>query len=220
MAYKKSYRRPRRSRRSTRQPWFKNANSAYKLAVQAAKDIWYIKGLVNSEMFHTNLTGSTTITATGGVLHLTALAQGDTSSGRTGNSVLFRNLLQRFRITLSPSAATTYVRFMLVQDNQQIGDTSPTISDVLESVDVLSPLATATQGRFKVLQSKVISLDNVKTKTHLTQKYKDMRHHVRFNGPSNTDIQKGGIYFMYVSDQAVGTSPTLDYNFKLGYRDN
>jgi len=34
--------------------------SAYSLAVQAAKDIWYLKGLVNSEMLHNQSTGSTT----------------------------------------------------------------------------------------------------------------------------------------------------------------
>jgi len=213
---RKYSRRPTYRRKS---PWYKRKYNAMQLAAKAAKGVWYLKGLVNSEMLHTNIAASTTISSTGGVIHLTGLAQGDTSSGRTGNSVLFRNLLQRIRITLNSSASTTYVRYMLVQDNQQIGDTTPTIADVLESVDVLSPLATASQGRFKVLQSKVIALDNVKSKTYLTTKYKDMRHHVRYNGSANTDIQKGGIYFMFVSDQSI-TTPTLDYNFKLGYHDN
>ena len=218
MAYRKrTYRRRRRATRA--QPWFKNANSAYKLAAQAAKDIWYIKGLVNSEMLHRTVSGSTTTSSTGTMTLLNALGQDDTSSGRTGNSVLMRNVLVRAVFTQNPTAISTQYRVMIVKDTQQISDTAPAVSDILESLNPLSTLKVGNAGRFKILKSWFFTTDDDKGQTKVINYYKDMRMHTRFNGIADTDIQKNGLYLVTICNQATNT-PTFDYYWKVGYHDN
>ena len=43
--------------------------------------------------------------------------------------------------------------------------------------------------------------------------------HIRYNGTADTDIQKGGLYILFISDQA-SDYPTCDYQTRLGYHDN
>ena len=51
MAYKKTYKRKTYQPKSWLDKKF-SARGAMSVAKQAAKDIWYLKGLVNSEMLH------------------------------------------------------------------------------------------------------------------------------------------------------------------------
>ena len=215
---RKTYRR-KKTYRKQNQPWFKNANSAYKLAVRAAKDIWYLKGLVNSEMLHRTNSGSTTSNSTGTLTLLNGFGQDDTASGRTGNSVLMRNVLVRLVFTQHPTAISTQYRVMIVLDTQQISDTNPSVTDILESANPLSTLKVGNAGRFKILKSWMFTTDDDKGQTKVINYYKDMRMHTRFNGIADTDIQKNGIYLVTICNQATNT-PTFDYYWKVGYHDN
>lgn len=215
------YRRTRRIRRTRRRaPWYKRRYNALQLASKAARGVWYLKGLVNSEMHHlvTNSTVSVTNTAT--IIPLTAIGQDDTASGRTGNSILLRNIFMRWGLTNNPAASSTYFRCLLVQDKQQIGDTAPTITDVLQSSSTLSSLSLNSAGRFKILKDWFFILNNVDKTSRNAKLYLDVRKHVRFNGAAGTDIQKNGIYMMVLSDQVIGTAPSFVYNVKLGWHDN
>lgn len=209
----------RRSRRARRTPWYRRKYDAMSLAAKAAKGVWYLKGLVNSEMLHNQNLGSTTSSSTGTMTLLNGMAQGDTSSQRTGNSILMRNVHLRLVFTQNPTAVSTIYRVMLILDTQQIGDTNPSVTDVLESASPLSPLATGTSGRFKVLKSWFFTTDDDKSQTKIIQFYKDFRFHTRYNGTANTDIQKNGLYLLHLTDQATNT-PTLNYSWKVGYHDN
>jgi len=193
--------------------------SAYSMAVQAAKDIWYIKGLVNSEMLHNQSLGATTIPSTGVMTLLNGMAQNDTSSGRTGNSILMRNCHLRLGFEQNAAAILTTYRIILLWDTQQVGDTNPSVTDVLETASPYSPLATASAGRFKVLKSWFFTTDDNKAQTKLITHYADFRTHTRYNGTANTDIQKNGLYLLAIADQAVNV-PTYKYSWKVGYHDN
>lgn len=211
----------RRTRRRTRRrtPWYNRRYNAMQLAAKAAKGVWYLKGLVNSEMLHNQSTGNTVVPSTGVVTLLNGMGQGDAASARTGNSILMRNVFLRLCFTQNAAAVTTIYRVMLVLDKQQVGDTLPTISDILETVNPLSPLATASVGRFKVMKNWFFTTDDTKSQTRTIDYYKDFRFHTRYNGASNTDIQKNGLYLILLSDQPVNT-PRIDYTWKVGYHDN
>lgn len=208
-----------RRRPTGRLSYTKGARSALALAKQAAQDIWYLKGLVNSEMLHSQSLGSTTAPSTGVMTLLNGFTQNDTASGRTGNSVLMRNVHLRLGFIQNAAATTTTYRVMLFWDTQQVGDTNPAVTDLLETTSPYSPLATANVGRFKVIKSWFFTTDDTKSQTRLLECYKDFRVHTRFNGTANTDIQKNGLYLMAISDQAVNT-PTYSYSWKVGYHDN
>lgn len=210
-------RRGRRTRRTT--PWYNRKYNAMQLAAKAAKGVWYLKGLVNSEMFHYDRAETAVaISSAGAMTNLVQIGSGDQSNQRTGNSVLLRNHLFRLRVTKNASASTTIFRYMIVQDTQQISDTSPTVGDVLDTVDVDSPLNLANSGRFKILVNKTIML-HANSPMYHKESYKSMYLHIKFNGTAPTDIQKNGLYLLTISDQPTNT-PVIDLWSRLGYRDN
>lgn len=212
-------RRPRRFRRRRKVAWYDRKYSTAQIAKQALRATKYIRGLVNSEMFHHDVGhDATAVPNTGLIYPIVSLAIGDGDGARTGRSVFLRTLLSRIRFTKHASASTTVIRLMLIQDNQQISDTTPAIADILQYVDVDSPLNLNSSGRFKVLKNATIMLDTNKPMYH-TEKYRKLWHHVRYNGDAATDIQKGGLYWLMLSDQVTNT-PVVDYYTRVGYHDN
>lgn len=211
----------RRYRKKTykKKPWYRKKYDAISIAKHAARGVWYLKGLVNSEMLHNQSTGNTTTSSTGTVTLLNGMAQNDTASGRTGNSILMRNVFLRLGFQQHPSASSTTYRVMLVLDKQQVGDSNPTIADILETVNVYSPLATANVGRFKVMKNWFFNTNDVAGTFKKLELYKDFRFHTRYNGTSGSDIQKNGLYLITLSDQATH-APTFAYTWKVGYHDN
>ena len=210
----------RRPRRTTRRlSYTRGARNAYALAKQAAKDIWYLKGLVNSEMLHNSGIGSVNTSSTGTMTLLNGIAQGDTDTERTGKSILMRNVHIRLVFTQNSAATATTYRVMVVKDLQQISDTTPAITDVLESANPLSPLKQSNAGRFKVLKSWLFTTDDDKAQTKIIQYYNDFRFHTRYNGTTATDIQKNGLYLLTICDQATN-QPSMAYSWKVGYHDN
>lgn len=188
------------------------------IAMGAWKAAKVIRGLVNSEMLHSQAEGSTTVATAGTCTLINGLAQGDQASARTGNSVLMRTIFLRLAFTQHASAVTTFYRCMLVLDTQQISDTAVSVSDVLETSSTISALATASVGRFKVLYNNIFST-STNDPTHIEEVYKNVYFHTRFNGTGSVDIQKNGVYLIVISDQPTN-APTMKYMWKVGYHDN
>lgn len=212
--------RARFRRRGRRAPWYRRKYNAVQLATKALRGLRYVKGLVNSEMLHNRIGGNITIDSTGGLLSLAAISQGDTDSGRTGNSIFARNLFMNLNVKVNSSnLSTQFVRIMLLQDNQQVSDTTPSISDVLDSAYPNAPLNQSTAGRFTIIRNWEFYLNTATNPGKVIKKYFKLWHHIRYNGSASTDIQRGGLYLLYISDQAVNP-PTAGYQIKLGYHDN
>nr|QKI29035.1 Cap [Lactuca sativa CRESS virus] len=221
MVYKRKTFRRKTLRRKA--PWYRRRYNALQLAQKAAKGVWYLKGLVNSEVFKrdTPIPNTTINDSTGYVLNCQPVPIGDSTGQRTGNSILVRKLLVRTRITKASSPTSTYIRYFILQDQQQISDTNPAFTDLLETPgDIDSPLSNTFAGRFKILCSKTILLTNDRPSFHMERVF-NMRHHIRFNGASGTDVQKGGLYLMMFADQAAAANyPLLDGHVRLSYHDN
>lgn len=216
------FRRFRKSgRRGRRTPWYAKKYSVGTLARKAWRGVWKLKGLVNSEMLHldTAITGG--IDTSGTMTHVTAIGQGDTVSGRTGNSVFVRAL--NWKGLLFRTSAGDYFqafRMIVIQDTQQIGDTAPTLSDVLENVTVQSHLKVGTAGRFKILYNHVYHFDVNGVGGMPFQINLPMRHHIRYNGTASSDIQRGGLYCACLSTQGTGNYPQIQSEVRVSYHDN
>lgn len=152
------------------------------------------------------------------VVHLSALATGDAEGTRTGNSVKCINLSHHINARIDSSANFTRVRYVVVQDLQQVGDTAPAMTDVYETASVSAFLNKATVGRFKILFDRVYNLDAQRPSVYL-KTFKYLNHHIRYNGVNSTDVQKGGIYGMLVSDENTNP-PTCGIISRLTYIDN
>lgn len=218
------YRRKRAMRPRRGRGGYRNYKNALALATTAWKGVQYLKGLVNSELFKVDVAlPSQAFSTTGAVTHLTAIGQGDTDATRTGNSILLKSV--ELRMLVQRVAANVVLgnlcTCMLVQDNQQIGDTAPAISDVLEGAGGLAFLNNLTVGRFTILRRWDFCLDTVGDNARVIRfrKYWPQGHHVRYNGIASTDQQKGAIYFMCMGDQAANV-PLGDGSVRLSYHDN
>lgn len=197
--------------------------STWQLAKGAWKGVKYLKTLVNSEVKKLDLTGSGTLTeTTAGVLHMTAIAQGDTDSSRDGNSVLCKYATIRGTLVHNVSGdSQQFCRLLVFVDKQQVSDTAPTLSPLLESTyPYVAPLNNESLGRFSVLYDRVFTLDAEHQATSFKINLDLTGHHVRFNGTGTGDVQKGGIYFGFIGSQATSNYPTITYYSRLGYHDN
>lgn len=219
MAYsRRSYRRypTRRYRKKPEKPMrYKVADTAYK----AYQGVQYLKGLVNAELHAFDNIETSRAVGTGGYVQtLNNIPIGDTNGDRTGNSLLAKYLFGRIHATRNTAATNTFIRVMIVQDTQQISDSAPAISDVLQTVNVLSPLNKNTFNRFKVLKDMTIRLDDNQTSDNYKINIK-LPFHCHYNGSLATDIQKNGLYVMYVSNEAAN-APFIDHNLRFSFYDN
>lgn len=208
-----------RKKRSSGTPWYERKYNAKELAQKAWKTAKWLKSVVNVEKKVQDRISTGGLTSTGNVTTLTDILQGTGQSERDGTSIKMTSLLCRGNIVMNASATDTLVRHMWVIDNQQVGDSAPSVSDVLESVHPLSPLNKATFGRFTILRDELQSFSSVSNTQKVIHFSMPLQHHVRYNGTTASDIQKGGLYYISVSDEATN-GPQIDIRMRLRYVDN
>lgn len=188
-------------------------------ARSAYQGVKYLRGLVNSEMFHLDTFINTAASTTPTVTHLTALAQGDNDPGRTGNSIFAKALVLRLSLNIGAAATQSWVRVVLLWDNQQIAGTVPAFNDVFEGNNIYDVMNKTHLGRFSILLDKTFVLDNVSCKAIQYNKYFTFAKHIRYYGANSTNIEKNGLYLMYVSSEAVNTA-VVSANVRMDYHDN
>lgn len=220
MVYRKrSVKRYRKTYRRKNLSILDNKYSIRDMAKTAMTGVNYLKGLVNSEAFHFDISSNFSPSNTGSITDLCAIAQGDGPNVRTGNSLLFKSIYINFNIINNNSAASgAIIGSWIIMDTQQVADTAPTFASVFNSNNVLSVLNADTLGRYKVLDHKKIIVDPSKP-TVIRKVWVSLRHHVRYNGPNSTDIQKGGLYWIVCSNQTTYT-PLVTYVARMTYHDN
>lgn len=221
MPYRRGSRKIIRRRKGS-PSWYNKKYSALQLASKAWTAAKYLKGLVNSERMYADRTctlGSNRSLVWG----ITLLSQGDGPSNRTGNSMLLRSIYLRGYCQINPSVVgNTRITLMVVRDNQQQPDTTPSVLDILKTEDPDSMLNTATAGRFKIVWRKTMALFPQSTGSGSVkdiEKYLKVYDHVRYNGSSTSDIQKHGYYLVMVSSESTNF-PTIDIESRIGYHDN
>lgn len=196
------------------------ANKALAVATLAAKNYKYIRGLVNSEMLKFDQTGAVNPDNVGVILPFHNMPQGDGDNQRTGNSILAKSLYVKLAVNQSVLASNTLYKILILQDNQQVASTTPSVISILDTVSTLAPLNSNTVGRYKVLKSAFFHTSNARDTVKEMSWYIPMQHHIRYNGVNAADVQKGGLYIMFLSDQPIASVPTIFYNFRLSYHDN
>lgn len=218
--YRRPYRKTSKRRSST--SWYNKKYSALDIAQKALRNTRYLKGLVNSEMLHKD-TAVTLGAQQANINVISNPSQDDTASGRTGNSILLRNIYFRGTIAINTSVtANTRITLALVKDTQQVSDTQPGVGDIFDSVtDPDTLLKLGNSGRFKIIWRKTYTLTPVSGGRNVVDitKYWKVYDHVRFNGPNNTDTQKNGYYIAMISSESTNF-PSCTLNTRIGYHDN
>jgi len=210
MPFRRRYgrRRVRRFRRRGARggmPRLSNLQRALWMAKLAWRGVRAIRGLVNAEKHFTDTSFSTAISNSGAITHLSAVAQGDTNATRTGNSIFSRMIFAQGVFTLNTSADEDTVRVIVFSDKQQIGDTTPAVTDVLTSASINSPLNVTTLGRFQILKEFRRTFTSAGVNRGTYKFAIPMRHHVRYNGTASSDVQKGGLFVLLIASQPTNT---------------
>lgn len=193
------------------------------IASKALTGVNALRQIINSERIYHTDHSTYNPSSTGTVTHVTQISQGDGNFGnRTGNSILVKSL--QFNMSLSRNAsatAATLVRVMFFTDLRQVADTAPSISDILvtTSTVALKNSQATLSGRFKVIYDQTFCLDTSQGITKTDKAYFDLNQHVMFNGSATSDIDKGGIYMLTLSNEATNT-PTLVVSYRISYYDN
>lgn len=201
--------------------WSKTPQTPRDLAIQAYNGVKYLKGLVNSEMLHTDTTLSLGANQSQ-VFALCQITQNDTDTGRTGNSILLKSIYIRGVIEINTAVtANSRVMICLIKDTQQIADTTPSVTDVFKSPSPESMLNLNASGRFKVMFRKTYTLSPAAGGRNVIEftKYWKTQTHIRYNSVASTDIQKGGYYLVVISSE-VANFPNVSLQSRVGYHDN
>lgn len=164
------------------------------------------------------------VTNTGNVIHISAIAQGSNVSNRIGDSINVTRIdfgVEISKSTDAPGPITAgVVRFAIVQDKQQVPDTAPAAVDIWTSANPLTAFPNvAQQDRFRVLyMSPVMSIPRMSLDTDTNVGIPTANNWVtgsvtcnitvEYNGTASTDQQKNGLYFVTLTDDAVGTMDT------------
>jgi len=150
--------------------------------------------------------------ATGAMVHLTAIAQGDTQSTRTGNSINVVNLSVFMQFTRQAFGTAMTInaglRWCIIQDKEQVADTQPSIGAVFENTSPVVPLPDlANLERFRIIyMSEYIDAMQLMLMCSGSQNLSPTRSNVMkystklnvktgYNGTASSDIEKNGLFF-------------------------
>lgn len=208
-------------KRGRKTSWYNRKYSTMQIAKKAWQATKYLKGIINSEKHISDTTHSAI--AQNAIFRMINLSQGMGPADRQGNSILLKSIYIRGHVEINP-AVTGHSRFSLaiVRDNQQIADTTPSLSDIFESAtDSESMLLRSTAGRFSVIYRKTYILTPSSGGRPVVpiDKFIKLNKHVRFNGPNVSDIQKGS-YFLCLLTSEGTNFPTLSIQDRITYYDN
>lgn len=126
-----------------------------------------------------------------------------------------------FRCQLMRADSTQLIRIIVIQ-NKAGG--VPLLSTLLQSVGnvttPLSPLDIDYNDTYKVLYDRLISMDSIRGTTYpLTIRIPRKKLRLLKFLDTTGGIEKGGIYFCFISDSAIANHPTLDYRCRFYFKD-
>lgn len=218
MVYQRKTNKKRYTKKRAPTSWYNKKYSVGDMAAVAYKGVKTLQGIINSEKHFTNTVLSHNTSTSAYFSHLSAIGQDDSITGRTGSSILMKSLTGTIWLKQNSLAEASIARVIIFLDLQQVADTNPTLSTLLEG-NYQSQLAIASLGRYQILQDSMITLDNVSKKQSLIKVNQRFDHHIRYNGSSASDIQKGGLYMLLLSNESA-YSVSTDVNLRIGFYDN
>lgn len=160
-----------------------------------------------------------TLPATGTVVALNAMSQGDGASARTGNSVIGKSIQLKCTAQQAGVTANQSVRIMLVRDEQCNG-ALPAVATLLQSAAYQSYLNDGNRQRFRILMDKTVSVSTSGPAIVNVKKYINLKDKVtRYVSNLGTiaDVVTGAYYFVFLGDTSLST---LTYNIRFRFLDN
>lgn len=185
-----------------------------------ARSLYGISKLINSEHKFIDSSNTTALSSAGSVILLSGVAQGTTDITRIGNSLIFQDLVFNYDIEASNLVFTTNVRVMLIIDKELDG-ALPTAANILQAVNVRSPMNMDFSKRFVVLKSKNHAFSLNGSSTVAKKIYVKLPFHGYYDGATAAvgDCKENQILLLLVSDQPTNT-PSISYYSRIKFTDS
>lgn len=186
------------------------------------KKVNYLAKLTSPEVKKVDIGfGPTTLSGSSGNTYLlTNISRGDNPDQRQGDKINCKYHTVKGIITFDPISTQAGCRIVIIRDNQQIADTSPTVLDVFKEVSYFSPLNAAHVGRFSILASKSVYYNSTRTNQPFSLFVKKFTR-CRFNGSTGGDQQKNAVYIMFIPKYVsiFPNTSTVEAITRTGYTD-
>lgn len=161
---------------------------------------------------------SSAILDTGSVVSLTNIPQGDGAGHRDGNLVRFKSLLFRANFEMHASATFSQLRFILLVDKQARAGL-PSVSDILDGSNILSPMNLANRYRFKVLMDKVYKMDISSMRGHIIKHYFKLGQRANYASGTTDEASYNNLVLLVISNEPTN-GVTLNDDIRVRFLDN
>lgn len=203
---------------------------------QLAKDVMYLKTLINSEPHYHFVPTSNNYNYNGNVVSLCNVPQGDTGFDRTGNRVLPRYLNVKWQVTTASGNNIARVMLFRYWGETPSGTPSVQANEIMQNLGTqYAPLAhlntdiTGQKGdrnrRIEVLRNEVVNLDQVERTSYTCEWDVQMngmgvepKEHIEWRGTTTEEPLSGGVYIIFIGGKAANDTFTLVS--KLTFYDN
>lgn len=182
-----------------------------------AKQVKKLTSIPDSKIYIVNTNSGPGLS--GSIHNIHEISVGTSANQRTGFVINAQSVNVKAQFQAHASATNTFVKMLIVQDKQQVADTQPAVSDVIYSLGANSWLANKnydTTGRFKILASHTFLQDG--TNPRYYEKQLKLGFPIRYNGTGPTDIQKNGLYVIFISNQ-ITFLPTINWSTHMTFYD-
>lgn len=160
-------------------------------------------------------TSNFSIPATGSVVALDGIVQGDGQNERIGDSVKATSTFYRYTITRV--LVDSYVRIIhFIWKSNDV----PTVASILQTATVVSPLNRDNGRIIRVLTDKLYTLATGQTQQQVEKHSKRLWYTNKYDSDAVTTTSVNGLYVLFISDQGTGANqPVINYYNRLTYTD-
>lgn len=170
--------------------------------------------------------GTGTVNQSGVMHNLNTIAEGTGEDEREGQAIKLKSISLRYVARSHNSSSNTLLRLILVRDTQQVIDTAPTPSMILQSVGgspsadnpILAHYNVSQNKRFVVKMDRVVTVSDGTIQQKFGQAYIKCGTNVLYNGAATSDIQKGGYYLLVISNEATNL-PSVNLQYRMQWYD-
>lgn len=188
--------------------------------VKVDRKVETLKRKVKSEQEIRYLDGSFagTYPNTGVITLINPTIMGDTVQNREGNMAVFKKI--KLKGNMVSADPTNIVRLMLVVDFQANG-AAPLLGDILDSIGapVFAYRNKANIKRFSILYDRYYSVvqDNPQKLWAINVSTNIKTNYSLGNTGTISDISRGAIYFVIVTDSSLASHPALNVQYRLKF---
>ncbi len=207
---------PRRIRKGPRK---RSTRSAGVVALKKVNKI-----IRNTEKKFVDTDGTQAPTGTFIITPLTLVGQGDTSSSREGNKIVFSSIQLKYTIKQNTAADQSRCRVMIVKD-RQVNESLFTANDLIQSTGLGTAIVSAKnrdgQFRFQIMYDKIHTLQIAGTSLNQGRYFKRMNVPARYesSGGAITNILSNGLFLVLVSDENTNP-PNVSFYSRVNFLDS